>query len=354
MTHRRRRAVGVTGAITMFATLGLGAFASPPQAAADEFDVVIDQILNAITPSLGDLAASSAAVPELGSLSLGAAESTAAASSAGALQGLEQDWINSSFGQQFDTLINSWFNLVDPSSSACGLICDGADGQGGGLIFGDVGAPAQPMSENLLVNPSFETADPSGSGYSGVTIPGWTESGTPTVIAYGTQGGYPLGLSSPFPKFFDFPQAAPPGTPPGDMNFAGGGPVATSTISQTVDLTGAAGTPFNLSADLGGQGWDPSDASTQVTFLNAQGNVLGTDSLNPVTLLDRLGFTGLEGRDISGTVPEGHHLRGGDHDLQRPTTRSSATTMAPTPTTSRSPSAFQASPRRRSPHRRPT
>ncbi len=301
MTHRRRRAVGVTGAISMFATLGLGALASPPKAAADEFDVVIDQILNAITPSLGDLAASSAAVPELGSLSLGAAESTAA-SSAGALQGLEQDWINSSFGQQFDTLINSWFNLVDPSSSACGLICDGADGQGGGLIFGDVGAPAQLMSENLLVNPSFETADPSGSGYSGVTIPGWTESGTPTVIAYGTQGGYPLGLSSPFPKFFDFPQNAPPGA--GD-NFAGGGPVATSTISQTVDLTGAAGTPFNLSADLGGQGWDPSDASTQVTFLDAQGNVLGTDSLNPVTVWDRLGFTGFEDRDISGTVPVG-------------------------------------------------
>ena len=158
------------------------------------------------------------------------------------------------------------------------------------------------MSENLLVNPSFETADPSGSGFSGVTIPGWTESGTPTVIAYGTQGGYPFGFSTPFPKFFDFPQTAPSG---GGDNFAGGGPVATSTISQTVDLTGAAGTPFNLSADLGGQGWDPSDASVQVTFLDAHGDVLGTDSLNPVTVWDRLGFTGFEERDISGTVPDG-------------------------------------------------
>jgi hypothetical protein len=81
--------------------------------------------------------------------------------------------------------------------------------------------------------------------------------------------------------------------------------VATSTISQTVDLTGAAGTPFNLSADLGGQGWDPSDASVQVTFLDAHGDVLGTDSLNPVTVWDRLGFTGFEARDISGTVPDG-------------------------------------------------
>jgi hypothetical protein len=303
MTHRRQRAVGLTGAISMFLTLGLGPLANAPKATADEFDVVIDQVLNAITASLGDVAAGSAAVPELGSLSLGATESVAAASPVDAsLNGLEQDWINSSFGQQFDTLINSWFNLVDPTNGACGLICDGADGQGGGLIFGDAGAAAQPMSENLLVNPSFETADPSGSGFSGVTIPGWTESGTPTVIQYGTQGGYPFGFSTPLPKFFDFPQTAPLGA--GD-NFAGGGPVATSTISQTVDLTGAAGTPFNLSADLGGQGWDPSVASVQVTFVDAHGDLLGTDSLNPVTVWDRLGFTGFEGRDISGTVPDG-------------------------------------------------
>jgi len=316
MIHRRQRAVGLTGAISTFLTLGLGQLANAPQAKADGFDVVIDQVVNAITNSLGDVAAGSAAVSELGSLGLGATESTAgvglgslpdvgsvaAASPADALQGLEQDWINSSFGQQFDTLINSWFNLVDPTNGACGLICDGADGQGGGLIFGDAGNAAQPMSENLLVNPSFETADPSGSGYSGVTIPGWTETGTPTVIAYGTQGGYPFAFGTPLPKFFDFPQTPLSGA--GD-NFAGGGPVATSTISQTVDLTGAAGTPFNLSADLGGQGWDPSDASVQVTFLDAHGDVLGTDSLNPVTIWDRLGFTGFEERDISGMVPDG-------------------------------------------------
>ena len=310
MLHRRQRAVGLTGAISAFLTLGLGPLANAPKANADGFDVIIDQVVNAITGSLGDVAAVSAAVPELGSLGLGAAESTAgvglgslsdlgsvaAANPADAwLQGLEQAWINSSFGQQVDTILNDWFNQVDPSAyptaDACGLVCNGADAQG-----------ALPMSENLLVNPSFETADPSGSGFSGVTIPGWTESGTPTVIQYGTQGGYPFGFSTPLPKFFDFPQTAPPGA--GD-NFAGGGPVATSTISQTVDLTGAAGTPFNLSADLGGQGWDPSVAAVQVTFLDAHGDVLGTDSLNPVTVWDRLGFTGFEARDISGTVPDG-------------------------------------------------
>jgi hypothetical protein len=287
MIRRRQRAVGLTGAISAFLMFGLGPLANPPKANADVFDVVIDQVLNAISGSLGDVAAGSAAVPELGSLGLGAADvgSVAAASPADAwLQGLEQAWIGSSIGQQVDTALNDWFNQVDPAADPT------------------AGADAQPMSQNLLVDPNFEMADPSGSGYSGVTIPGWTETGTPTVIAYGTQGGYPLGLSSPIPKFFDFPQAAPPGG--GDV-FAGGGPVGTSTLSQTVNLTGAAGTPFTLSADLGGQGWDPSTSTVQVTFLDGHGDVLGTDSLNPVTVWDRLGITGFEERDISGTVPEG-------------------------------------------------
>ena len=65
MTHLRQRAVGFTGAISMFLTLGLGPLANAPKATADEFDVVIDQVLNAITASLGDVAAGSAAVPEL-------------------------------------------------------------------------------------------------------------------------------------------------------------------------------------------------------------------------------------------------------------------------------------------------
>jgi hypothetical protein len=318
----RHRVVGLSSGVGALLALGMTPLAAAPTAKADEFDAILEPIINSITASLGDVAAGSAAVPELGSLSLGATESTAgvglgslpdvgsaaAASPVDAwLQGLEQDWINSGFGQQVDTAINSWFNLVDPTTSACGLICNGADGvgadgQGGGLIFGDSGNDAQPMSQNLLVDPSFESADPSGSGYSGVTIPGWTETGTPTVIAYGTQGGYPFAFSSPLPKFFDFPQDAPPGA--GD-NFAGGGPVGTSTLSQTVDLTGAAGTPFTLSADLGGQGWDPSTSTVQVTFFDSNGDVLGTDSLQPVTVWDRLGLTGFEDRDISGTVPEG-------------------------------------------------
>ncbi|WP_156751466.1 alkaline phosphatase family protein [Mycobacterium sp. 1245111.1] len=267
MVRRRKRAAWVTGAISGFLTFGLAQVADAPTARADGFDAVIDSIVNAIVPELGHLGASAATASPADTW----------------LQVLEQDWTGSAFGQQVDAALSAWFKQLDPSAVPA------AD-------------PAQPMSENLLVNPNFEIADPSGSGYSGVTIPGWTETGTPTVIAYGTQGGYPIGLPTPFPKFFDFPQTAPVG---GGDNFAGGGPVATSSISQTVDLTGAAGTPFNLSADLGGQGWDPSTATVQVTFFDDQGNVLGTDSLNPVTVWDRLFTTGFEERAISGTVPEG-------------------------------------------------
>ena len=94
----------------------------------------------------------------------------------------------------------------------------------------------------------------------------------------------------------------PPG---GGNNFAGGGPVATSTISQTVDLAGAAGTPYTLSADLGGRLLNPSSASVNVTFLSASGAVLGTGSTGSVTLLDRLGFTEFQPREISGMIPVG-------------------------------------------------
>ena len=162
------------------------------------------------------------------------------------------------------------------------------------------------MSQNLLVNPGFEIADPSLSGYSGVTIPGWTVTGTPTVIPYGSpRPFFPSPFGSPFPdlpKFLGFPQHAPSG---GGNNFAGGGPVATSTISQTVDLTGAAGTPYVLSADLGGRLLNPSSASVHVTFYSSTGAVLGTGSTGSVSLLDRLGMTGFQQREISGTVPAG-------------------------------------------------
>ena len=53
--------------------------------------------------------------------------------------------------------------------------------------LGSVSPLADPMmSPNLLVNPGAEVGDASLSGYSSVTVPGWTVTGIPTVIEYGT------------------------------------------------------------------------------------------------------------------------------------------------------------------------
>nr|WP_308494778.1 alkaline phosphatase family protein [Mycobacterium paragordonae] len=181
-----------------------------------------------------------------------------------------------------------------------------------GTVLGLNGIPGLPMSPNLLVNGSFEIAAPSPSGTSSVTYPGWSVSGTPTIIAYGTpRVSYVLGVSFPFPdlpSFLGFPQTSPPGA---GANFGGGGPVATSSIRQTVDLSAAAAkintgtTPYTLSGLLGGALIDPSSTSLQVTFLNSSGAVLGTGSTTTVSTLDRLGITGFQPRSVSGTIPVG-------------------------------------------------
>jgi len=169
------------------------------------------------------------------------------------------------------------------------------------------------QSPNLLVSQGAELGDPSLSGYSSVSIPGWTETGTPTVIQYGTLRRLPLGLATPgptLPAFFGFPgvSSEPPG---GGLQFFGGGNVATSTLSQTVDLSGAASAidagavPYELSADLGGALIDPSAASVTVKFLNADKVSLGAGQLAPVTAFDRLFQTELLERDTTGTIPVG-------------------------------------------------
>ena len=169
-------------------------------------------------------------------------------------------------------------------------------------------------SPNLLANPGAETGDPSLSGFSAVSIPGWTVTGTPTVIQYGTPRNFwPVGLSfamPDFPPFLGFPsaQSAPPDA--GDQ-FFGGGNVASATLTQTVDLSAAKdeinlGTvTFNLGGDLGGFIFDPSAASVKVDFLDANKTYLGSAGIGPVTALERWLQTGFRERTTSGTLPVG-------------------------------------------------
>ena len=154
------------GAFLAFGLSPLAGLVSAPPAHADGLDAIIDPILNSILSSvtsfdallgidpssLGDLALPAtdvAAVAPSGWEALfgdltnpvseaGSAASVADSTSSTFLQGLEQAWISSDFGQQIDAGLNSWFDQADPAASAvggaCGLICNGADGIGGGSL----------------------------------------------------------------------------------------------------------------------------------------------------------------------------------------------------------------------------
>ena len=170
------------------------------------------------------------------------------------------------------------------------------------------------QSPNLLVNPGAELGDPSLSGFSAVTMPGWTVTGTPTVIQYGTPRSlWPIGTSFPMPNlpsFLGFPTAKS-GPPDGGNQFFGGGDVATGTLTQTVDLLGAADeidqgtTTYDLSGWLGGFIFDPSGSSVKVDFLDANKTYLGGADLHRVGALDRWFQTGFKQRTSTGTLPIG-------------------------------------------------
>ncbi|TGD89741.1 phosphoesterase [Mycolicibacterium sp. CH28] len=179
---------------------------------------------------------------------------------------------------------------------------------------GAVTTSGQAMSPNLLVNPGAELGDTAGFGNSTVAVPGWTLTGTPTVVQYGElRNAWPIGLSFAWPSLpaiISFPgiNAAPPN---GGNQFFGGGNVATSGLSQTVDLSSAGAqidsgtTPFNLSGYLGGYLLDPSYTTVKVTFLDQNKLYLGSSTIGPVTNLDRWGQTGFQERTSTGIVPVG-------------------------------------------------
>lgn len=174
-------------------------------------------------------------------------------------------------------------------------------------------------SPNLLVNSGAEFGNPTPSGFTSVTVPGWDLTGTPTVINYGGPRtiwsvGQPFAFPN-LPAAIGFPMAkvGPKvnGTLTGGNQFFGGGPVADSSISQKVDLSGASaqidlGTVgYNLGAWLGGYTLDPSAASVKVTFLSANGTSLGEAKLKEVGLFQRLFATKFIEETATGLLPTG-------------------------------------------------
>ena len=166
----RRAALGLGGSAGAFLAFGLtplAGLASAPPARADGLDAIIDPILNSILSSvtsfdallgidpsaLGDLAlpaTDAAAVAPSGWEALfgdftnpvsdvGTAASVADSTSTTFWQGLEQSWINSDFRsadrQRAELVRSTRLTRRRPRpSGACGFICNGADGVGGGSL----------------------------------------------------------------------------------------------------------------------------------------------------------------------------------------------------------------------------
>ncbi len=210
--RRNRRVLGAGTTAGAFLAFGLAPLATSPAAHADEFDVIIDPIINSILGSFTSLDALAGIDPssalDLGSLALPATDvalaseplaalgsSTdalaAAASSADAVTAAApaadpsladlfqtdfwlplhtelEGWINSPTGEAFDNAINPYF----ATGEFCGLICNGdagtlADptGGNGGLFFGDGGAGYDAAS------------DPGLTGGAGGDAGGWGDGG---------------------------------------------------------------------------------------------------------------------------------------------------------------------------------
>jgi hypothetical protein len=157
-----------------------------------------------------------------------------------------------------------------------------------------------PPPANLLFDGNAEAA---GAG-SKLTVsplpPGWTrDQGNLTYIRYGSVGGFPLLLSAP-PIH-------------GGMAFFAGGPAsATSSLFQTVDVSGRATAidagivTAHLSGVLGAWATEGDNMRVTATFLDASGAPLGTPvQIGPVTPADRRNTISLLPRTAIGAVPAG-------------------------------------------------
>ncbi len=125
MAHRRQRAVGLTSRSAHFLMLRLGPLANEPLATADRLKPVIDQVVNSITGSLRDVAAGVGGwFPSDGwawvRFLIWARQRRPIRLMPGCKR-LNRIGSAAALVSKFDTLINSWFNLADPSTGACGF-----------------------------------------------------------------------------------------------------------------------------------------------------------------------------------------------------------------------------------------
>lgn len=152
--------------------------------------------------------------------------------------------------------------------------------------------PGQP---NLIVNGGAEMGSATLDGSQTTLVPGWKTSGPVNEVQYGAAGGYPAFSS--------------PGSANRGQNFFAAASGGTSTATQVIDVSKAAGqishgnVRFNLGGWLGGTDTEADNATVRATFLSAAGSPLGTATLGPVTPAMRDDTTGLLPEHAAGTLP---------------------------------------------------
>ncbi len=178
-------------------------------------------------------------------------------------------------------------------------------------LFASVDARAALLfNQNVILNPGAEAAPGSPTNNIVVPVPNWmTTAGNFTVVQYSS-------LPQPIPTV---PRFTDPGPPDRGLNFFSGGangnPDGTfiSSADQILDVSNAAAlidaslVPFTLSGYLGGYLDQRDFANFTAFFNNGGGMTLGSATIGPVTLAERMGLTGLLFRTTSGAdlIPVG-------------------------------------------------
>jgi hypothetical protein len=126
---------------------------------------------------------------------------------------------------------------------------------------------------------------------------GWNQTGSPAIVQYGAAGG--------------FPTSSDPGPPDRLKAFFAGGSMASSSISQNINVSANAAdidagkVACDVVAWLGGYLNDGDNAQFDVHFSDGNGKDLLSITLGPVTTADRGGKTGLLSRSQTVAVPAG-------------------------------------------------
>ncbi|MEH1903974.1 MAG: PEP-CTERM sorting domain-containing protein [Nostoc sp.] len=174
---------------------------------------------------------------------------------------------------------------------------------------------AATFGTNLIVNGDAEQGkgDPIGNAVGAAIpfIPGWTTTGSFSVLKYGATG---FSFTNPLGNVVNVtvPGIDVPGPSDRGLNlFFGGADRASSSASQLINISDLASTidagqgTFNLSGWLGGYSTDEDSASLNITFLDQANQSLGIASIASPTPTQRNNITGLFLQSTNGSVPVG-------------------------------------------------